>query len=89
MRFGKISATLLGITAATMVALILLRPGNPRATLGGLLVIFSVLSALIVGIVGIICDRHKLLAIITTIIAGGCLLFYLVVAGIIMMCPFF
>ena len=89
MRFGKISATLLGVTAATMVTLIVLRPGNPLATLGGLLVIFSYLSALIVGILGIICDRHKLLAIITTIIAGGCLLFHLVVVGIIMTCSFF
>jgi len=43
-------------------------------------------TALIFGIVGIICDHRKLLAIITTIIAGGFLLYYLLAAGIITMC---
>jgi len=43
-------------------------------------------ATLVFGIVGIIWDRRKLLAIITTIIAGGYLLFHLLVAGIIMMC---
>jgi len=91
MRLGKISAILLGIAVATFVALIVLRPGwgNPLAALGGLLIVFSFLSALIVGIVGITCDRRKLLSIITTIIAGGFVLFYLgmMAIGIIsMMC---
>ncbi|MHC4426816.1 MAG: hypothetical protein ACYSYV_12075 [Planctomycetota bacterium] len=38
--------------------------------------------ALAFGIVGIICDKHKLLAIITTIIAGGLILFYMCMIGI-------
>ena len=88
MRFGKISAIFLGIFAATFFAVLILRPGwgNPLAALGGLLMTLSFFATLVFGIVGIICDRRKLLAIITTIIAGGYLLFNLVVTGIIMMC---
>ena len=91
MRLGKISAILLGIAAATIVALIALRPGwgNPLAALGGLLVMFSFPVSLIFGIVGIVCDKRKILAIITTIIAGGFALFYLCMMAfsiIIMMC---
>ena len=43
---------------------------------------FSFPAALIVGIVGIICDHRKVLAIITTIIAGGFVLFYLCMMAI-------
>ena len=45
---------------------------------------FSFLAALIVGIVGIICDKRKILAIITTTIAGGFVLFYLCMMAISM-----
>ena len=37
---------------------------------------FSFPAALIFGIVGIVCDRRKLLAIITTLIAGGLMAFW-------------
>ena len=84
MRLGKISAILLGIALVTMCALTILRPGwgNPLAALGGLLIMFSFPAALIFGIVGVICDRRKLLAIITTTIAGGFVLFYMCMIAI-------
>jgi hypothetical protein len=41
------------------------------------MVIFSIVSSMIVGIIGIIFDRRKLLAIIATIVAGGLVLFCL------------
>jgi len=47
---------------------------------------FSFPTALIFGIVGIIFDRRKLLAIIATIIAGGFVLFYFCMIGINIMC---
>jgi len=56
--------------------------------LGGLL--FMVLSplALVFGIVGIVCDQRKGLAIATTIIAAGCVLFILCVFGVAkIVCP--
>jgi phosphoribosylcarboxyaminoimidazole (NCAIR) mutase len=85
MRFGKISAILLGIAAATMCAAIVLSlvVGKPFATLAGLLSIFSILSipaSLIVGMIGLVLDRRKLLAFITTIVAGG--LVILIIFGI-------
>ena len=43
---------------------------------------FSIPAALIVGIVGIIRDKRKILAIITTIITGGFVLFYLCMMAI-------
>ena len=45
--------------------------------LGGLLVLLSFPAALVLGIVGIVLDNGKLLAIITTIVAAGCVFFYL------------
>ncbi|MFH1883703.1 MAG: hypothetical protein ABIL62_13470 [Planctomycetota bacterium] len=50
---------------------------------------FSFLAALIVGIVGIICDKRKILAIIITIIAGGFVLFYLCMMAISMISMMF
>ncbi|MCP4262028.1 MAG: hypothetical protein GY774_31680 [Planctomycetes bacterium] len=38
---------------------------------------FSFPAALIVGIVGIIRDKNKMLAVITTVAAGGLILLYL------------
>lgn len=79
MRFGKISAILLGIVIATICAMRILRPGwgNPLAALAGLLVISCMPASLIVGIIGIVLDRRKLLAIVTTIVSGGLVLFNL------------
>ena len=75
MRLGKISAILLGIVAATFVAFIVLSVvGNPLAGYAGLLVFFSIFASLIVGIIGLVLDRRKLLAFITTIVAGGLVL---------------
>lgn len=42
--------------------------------------------ALAFGIAGIACDRSKLLAIITTIVAGAFVLFYLCAIGISIIC---
>jgi hypothetical protein len=47
---------------------------------------FSFPVSLIFGIVGIVCDRRKLLAIIATIIAGGFALFYFCIIGINIIC---
>jgi hypothetical membrane protein len=79
MRFGKLALTLLIIGTLTVGAIIILRPGlgNPLATLGWLFGMFSFPTAVIVGIVGIIRDKNKLLAVITTIVAGGLILLYL------------
>ena len=44
--------------------------------------------ALVFGIVGIVCDQRKGLAIATTIIAAGCVLFILCVFGVAkIVCP--
>ena len=80
MRFGKISAILLGPTCALLILLPKpFRGDNPVAALGEAYIIClclaALLAALIVGIVGIIRDERKILAIITTIIAGGFMLF--------------
>ncbi len=85
MRFGKISAILLGIAVAAICAAIVLSlvVGKPLAALAGLLSIFSIFSipaSLIVGMIGLVLDRRKLLAFITTIVAGG--LVILIIFGI-------
>ena len=42
--------------------------------------------ALILGIVGIIADRQKLLAVICTLVAGGFVLFYFYMVGLQTFC---
>jgi len=42
--------------------------------------------ALIFGIVGIVADRQKLLAVVCTLVAGGFVLFYLYMVGLQMFC---
>jgi len=78
-RFGKISAKLLGVTAGAILILLILRPGwgNPFAALGGLLIIFLHPAALVTGIVGIFHDDRKQLSIITTIISAAFVYFFL------------
>ena len=45
--------------------------------LAPLLIIFSVPAALVLGILGIVYDSNKLLAVITTLVSGGFVLFFL------------
>ncbi|MBW7989617.1 MAG: hypothetical protein FVQ84_06325 [Planctomycetes bacterium] len=79
MRFGKIALTSLIIGTLSIGSIIILRPGlgNPLATLGWLFGMFSFPTAVIVGLVGSIRDKNRLLAVITTIVAGGLILLYL------------
>jgi hypothetical protein len=71
MRFGKISATLLAIAVVTFIFMIVLRPGcsTPIAMLGALLILGCMPMSLIFGIVGIVQDRSKTLAIVVTVLA--------------------
>lgn len=72
MRFGTLSAIMLAIGGVTVLALFLLQPGwgDPRGILGGLLVMFSFPVSLMFGITGIIFDRPRWLAVISTALAG-------------------
>jgi hypothetical protein len=42
--------------------------------------------ALIFGIVGIVCDPRKLLAVIATLVAAASVLFYFFVLGVLVLC---
>jgi hypothetical protein len=46
---------------------------------------FSFPAALILGIVGIVCDRPKWLAITTTVVAGGLMLVFICMMAIAVM----
>jgi hypothetical protein len=48
--------------------------------------LFSFPLALIFGIVGIVCDERKLLAVIATLVAAALVLFYFCVLGIAVLC---
>ena len=48
--------------------------------------VFSFPAALVFGILGIVFDSRKVLAIITTVIAAGFVLFYLFAIGIRLIC---
>jgi hypothetical protein len=74
--FGKVAVAILGIAAVVFVLSWTLRPvyGDPLATFERWLLLCLFPAALVSGIAGIVCDRSKLLAIITTILAAALVL---------------
>jgi hypothetical protein len=67
---------ILGIAGAVFVLSWILRPvySDPVVTFGRWLVLCLLPAALVSGIAVIVCDRSKLLAIITTIVAAALVL---------------
>jgi len=72
MLFGKLSAVFIAIAGAVFLTIYILKPGlgSPLPVLGGVLILFCVPVSLMFGIIGVLFDRSKWLAIITTGIAG-------------------
>jgi len=50
------------------------------------LILVSFPLALILGIVGIVADQRKVLAVVCTLVAGGLVSFYLYMVGLQMFC---
>ena len=86
MFFGKISAALLSLAVATILLLLLIKPGggDSSGALGGCFTMLSVPAAVVLGILGIILDQRKWLAILTTIITGSLVAIYIILMVISM-----
>jgi hypothetical protein len=72
MLFGTISAVFITIAGAVFLVICMLKPGleSPLTVFGGLLILFCVPVSLMFGIIGVMFDRNKWPAIVTTAIAG-------------------
>ncbi len=72
MLFGKLSTVFITVAGAVFLTICMLKPEleSPLTVFGGLLILFCVPVSLMFGIIGVLFDRNKWLAIITTCIAG-------------------
>ena len=77
MRYGKFSTSFLAAAGLAIVAMIVLRPGlgNLCAILAGLLILVAVPLSAVFGILWILSDKQKRLAIITTAGSIGLIFF--------------
>ncbi len=79
MLFGKLSAIFIAVAGAVFLTIWILQPewGSPFLVLGLLVLLFCVPVSLMFGIIGVLFDSKKWLAMITTAIAGVPLIIFL------------